>query len=279
MKYVVFSSGSQGNASLLRTNNLNILIDAGITKKQIEEGLAESGLKLEDINYLFITHEHVDHIRAISQLLKYPNIKIVISRGTLDFIIDYSKDHNRAKDLENIFIKTKNGSIIIIERIEDTIMYPSLKIDSLEVEFLPLFHDAREPIGFIFKEDNKKFCYITDTGYVHSDIMPLINNSDAYVLESNHDPELLMASDRPYYTKLRIIGDHGHMSNEDSMYILAKSIGDKTKLVMHAHISQECNLVMLINSKREEVFKEYNKDFKNVEFVSLGLFRTKEYEI
>ena len=266
MKYVVFSSGSQGNASLLRTNNLNILIDAGITKKQIEEGLAESGLKLEDINYLFITHEHVDHIRAISQLLKYPNIKIVISRGTLDFIIDYSKDHNRAKDLENIFIKTKNGSIMIIE-------------DSLEVEFLPLFHDAREPIGFLFKEDNKKFCYITDTGYVHSDIMPLINNADAYVLESNHDPELLMASDRPYYTKLRIIGDHGHMSNEDSMYILAKSIGDKTKLVMHAHISQECNLVMLINSKREEVFKEYNKDFKNVEFVSLGLFRTKEYEI
>ena len=158
-------------------------------------------------------------------------------------------------------------------------MYPTIDFNSLKVTILPLFHDAAEPIGFLFEEDNKKLCYITDTGYVHSDLMPLINNCEAYVLESNHDPELLMASDRPYYTKLRIIGDHGHISNEDSMYLLSRSIGDKTNLVMHAHVSQECNLSFLIENKRKEVFKQYNVKDENIDFVILGLAPTKEYLI
>ena len=279
MKYTVFSSGSAGNCSLLKTNELNILIDAGISKKQIEECLSSLNMSLNDINYLLITHEHIDHIRAFSQLIKLPNLKVIISKGTLKWITDYAREHNKIKDLENISYKLQTNMITEVERIDDTIMYPTININTLSISILPLFHDAREPIGFLFEEDNKKLCYITDTGYVHSDLMPLIYNCEAYVLESNHDPELLMASDRPYYTKLRIIGDHGHISNEDSMYLLSKSIGDKTNLVMHAHVSQECNLNILIENKRKEVFKQYNVDDKNIDFVILGLAPTKEYLI
>lgn len=279
MKLVVFSSGSSGNCSLLRTDKLNILIDAGISKKQIEECLIKLNLSLDDIDYLFITHEHVDHIKLLSALLRFPNLKIVLSKGTFDWITRYAREHDKVKDLERIFQKLQENKIYEIGRIDDTIMYPNLELDSLNVTFLPLFHDAAETIGFVFEEFGKKLCYITDTGYVHSDLMPIINNCDCYLLESNHDPALLMASDRPYYTKLRIIGDHGHMSNEDSMYILAKSIGDKTKTVLHAHVSQECNLSILINGKRDEVFKQYDVDCKNIEFAVLGLYMTKEYLI
>ncbi len=279
MKYTVFSSGSAGNCSVLKTNELNILIDAGISKKQIEECLNNVDLTLSDIDYLLITHEHIDHIRAFSQLIKLPNLKVITSKGTLKWITDYAREHNKIKDLENISYKLQSNMIIEMERIEDTIMYPSITLNTLKIEFLPLFHDANEPLGFVFEEDNKKLCYITDTGYVHSDLMPIIYNCEAYVLESNHDPELLMASDRPYYTKLRIIGDHGHISNEDSMYLLSKSIGDKTNLVMHAHVSQECNLNILIEGKRKEVFKQYNVDDKKIDFVILGLAPTKEYLI
>ena len=279
MKYTVFSSGSAGNCSVLKTNELNILIDAGISKKQIEECLNNVDLTLSDIDYLLITHEHIDHIRAFSQLIKLPNLKVITSKGTLKWITDYAREHNKIKDLENISYKLQSNMIIEMERIEDTIMYPSITLNTLKIEFLPLFHDANEPLGFVFEEDNKKLCYITDTGYVHSDLMPIIYNCDAYVLESNHDPELLMASDRPYYTKLRIIGDHGHISNEDSMYLLSRSIGDKTNLVMHAHVSQECNLNILIEGKRKEVFKQYNVDDKKIDFVILGLAPTKEYLI
>ncbi len=279
MKYTVFSSGSAGNCSVLKTNELNILIDAGISKKQIEECLNNVDLTLSDIDYLLITHEHIDHIRAFSQLIKLPNLKVITSKGTLKWITDYAREHNKIKDLENISYKLQSNMIIEMERIEDTIMYPSITLNTLKIEFLPLFHDANEPLGFVFEEDNKKLCYITDTGYVHSDLMPIIYNCEAYVLESNHDPELLMASDRPYYTKLRIIGDHGHISNEDSMYLLSRSIGDKTNLVMHAHVSQECNLNILIEGKRKEVFKQYNVDDKKIDFVILGLAPTKEYLI
>ena len=279
MKYTVFSSGSAGNCSVLKTNELNILIDAGINKKQIEECLNNVDLTLSDIDYLLITHEHIDHIRAFSQLIKLPNLKVITSKGTLKWITDYAREHNKIKDLENISYKLQSNMIIEMERIEDMIMYPSITLNTLKIEFLPLFHDANEPLGFVFEEDNKKLCYITDTGYVHSDLMPIIYNCEAYVLESNHDPELLMASDRPYYTKLRIIGDHGHISNEDSMYLLSRSIGDKTNLVMHAHVSQECNLNILIEGKRKEVFKQYNVDDKNIDFVILGLAPTKEYLI
>ncbi len=279
MKYTVFSSGSSGNCSVLKTNELNILIDAGISKKQIEEGLSGVGLSLNDIDYLFITHEHIDHIKSFSALIKLPKLKIVTSKGTLKWITDYARNHNKVKDLENISYKLQTNMIIELERIEDTIMYPDLELNSLKVTFLPLFHDCNEPLGFLFEEDNKKLCYITDTGYVHSDLMPIIYNCEAYVLESNHDPELLMASDRPYYTKLRIIGDHGHISNEDSMYLLSRSIGDKTNLVMHAHVSQECNLNFLIEGKRKEVFKQYNVNAENIDFVILGLAPTKEYLI
>ena len=182
MKYTVFSSGSAGNCSLLKTNELNILIDAGISKKQIEECLSPLNMSLNDINYLLITHEHIDHIRAFSQLIKLPNLKVIISKGTLKWITDYAREHNKIKDLENISYKLQTNMITEVERIDDTIMYPTININTLSISILPLFHDAREPIGFLFEEDNKKLCYITDTGYVHSDLMPLIYNCEAYVL-------------------------------------------------------------------------------------------------
>ena len=102
MKYTVFSSGSADNCSLLKTNELNILIDAGISKKQIEECLSPLNMSLNDINYLLITHEHIDHIRAFSQLIKLPNLKVIISKGTLKWITDYAREHNKIKDLENV---------------------------------------------------------------------------------------------------------------------------------------------------------------------------------
>ena len=99
------------------------------------------------------------------------------------------------------------------------------------------------------------------------------------MLESNHDPEILLSSDRPYNLKMRILSDHGHLSNLDSMLTLAKTIGENPKLIMHAHISQECNLTQIIELERDKVFKEYEIDTKDIDFVILRPFRSKEYEI
>ncbi len=279
MKVVVFSSGSSGNCTLLRTNKCNILIDCGLTKKTINDCLSKYDLSLADINYLFITHEHIDHVKSFSQMLKLSNIKIYITKGTLDAIYRQCYKDNKNTDCDNINERLKNNTIIPIERMPNSILYPKFIVDDFIVQILPIFHDAEEPIGFTFESDSKKLCYITDTGYVHKDLGEFINNCDAYILESNHDPEMLLHSSRPYHLKLRILSDHGHLSNENSMVTLANAIGDKTRLVMHAHVSEECNLSPIIEMTRKRVLDGYGIVTDNINFVILSRRPSGEYEI
>lgn len=279
MKFSVFSSGSDGNCTLVQTDNVNILIDAGITRKQILENLARYGLKLEDISALLITHEHIDHVKALPQLLKECHLRIYMSSGTLQALMESYSRSGKEKVYDLLMEKKNTGDLIIINRIENSILYPAYMESDLKIQVLPLFHDARECIGFSFTNLDKKLVYITDTGYVHQAIYDEIANADAYVLESNHDPEILMHSERPYMLKIRILGDHGHMSNEDSMITLCNVMGPKTKIILHAHISQECNLTEIIELTRQKVFNDFGIDATNVEFGILKPYFSGDYEI
>ena len=175
--------------------------------------------------------------------------------------------------------RLKNNTITPIEREQDSMLYPKYIIDDFVVQVLPTFHDASEPIGFTFESNEKKLCYITDTGYVHRDLKDYIYNCDCYILESNHDPELLLHSNRPYHLKLRILSDHGHLSNEDSMVCLANIMGEKTKVVMHAHISEECNLTPILEMTRKRVFDSFNIKRDDITYVILSRRPSGEYII
>ena len=277
MKINVFSSGSAGNCTLVSSGEENILIDVGITKKQIDENLSLHSLTLNDINAVLITHEHVDHIRAFNSIIKYDNIKIYITKGTLDFI--FESNRNKPNIYNLLQERLKEGKIVILNRVKDNIFYESFSLINLKIDVIPTFHDARESIGFVINEGLKKLVFITDTGYVHQALYENISNAECYILESNHDPQLVMASSRPYSLKMRILSEHGHMSNEDSMVTLAHVMGDKTKYVMHAHVSQECNLDYIIEKTREKVFYDYALDTSNIEFVILKPYPNDEVEI
>ncbi len=279
MKFSVFSSGSDGNCTLVQTGKVNILIDAGITRKQILENLERYSLNLKDISALLITHEHIDHIKALPQLLKECHLRVYMSGGTYMAIKESYSRPGKEKVYELLLEKKNNGDLIIINRIENSILYPFFMESDLKIQVLPLFHDAKECIGFSFTNEDKKLVYITDTGYVHQAIYSEIANADAYVLESNHDPEILMHSERPYMLKIRILGDHGHMSNEDSMITLCNVMGPKTKIVLHAHISQECNLTEIIELTREKVFNDFGIEAKGVKFGILKPYFSGDYEI
>ena len=265
MMIKILASGSSGNSTYLKIADKNILIDAGISRKRIVDALAKINVLLDDIDYIFITHEHVDHIGGLLNVLKKSKAAIFLTEGTYDKLM-MLKDYNLVDSKRFKLIPKLNEG------------YKPFKLADLEVLALPCYHDASEPVGYLFSSNNKKITYLTDTGYVDGDVLEVIKDSDAYIFECNHDPEILMASNRPYPLKMRILGDHGHLSNADSLYALANLIGSHTKYVFLAHISRECNLKEIIEITKKKIFNKLGVDFKNTEFIYTYPFDIDEVE-
>lgn len=275
MTIQLFSSGSIGNCCLVKTPNNNILIDVGISKKCIIENLEKNNLTLTDISIILITHAHEDHIRSLGSIIKVTQAIIYMSLGTYNDIMN-SKDK---RIVEIVKFKKETGQINFICAPQESLLYYELDLNGDIIKPFPTFHDATESVGYIINSVDKKIVYVTDTGYIHHTLLSLLTDADAYVIESNYDPFTLMNSDRPYYNKMRTLSDHGHMSNEDAMVVLAKVMGPKTKLVMHAHISLECNLSQIVIDTREKVLNDYGICTEGITFVITSPNPTKEYEL
>lgn len=243
MKFLSIASGSKGNCSYIETANYKILIDAGIPYTRIANALKENDVDVKDLTHLFITHEHSDHVNGLKILLKNANPTIYVSKGT------------------NAYLKL-TSNVQIIKALEP------LYFENLTVTPIPLSHDAKEPLGFVFKNDVKSICYITDTGYINKDLLGLLHNHNLYYLESNHDPYLLRTSRRPYHLIKRILNEKGHLSNEDSAYYFSKMKGDNTKYVIHAHISEECNNQEAIKNTYQQVLMTQGVSTDNLEFLN-----------
>ncbi len=234
MKIIVVGSGSKGNCYYIENGNTRILIDAGLSYKKVNEAIGDVS-----INGIFITHEHSDHINSLKVVANKYKTEVYLTEKTFDGISN--------KEFSYSFIESKD----------------TIKFDDMIVESIPIFHDARDPVGYIIYCKDKKVVFITDTGYVHNSLLKKISNADVYIVEANHDPDVLMNSERPYELKRRILGDRGHMCNEDSAVLLCDTIGVNTKAILHAHISLECNLEELIIQTMKNIFAENKLDYNN----------------
>ncbi len=215
MKFLAIASSSKGNSSYLETKSIKALIDVGVSYTKIKNALKEIDVDISEITHVFITHEHSDHVKGLKMLLKHHSPEVYLTKGT--------NSHLKLEDVN------------IIKALEEVV------IGDLSFLPIPLSHDAKEAVGFVFKSNDKSICYITDTGYIISELTPLLENHTLYFLESNYDPFTLLHSERPYHLKRRIIDEKGHLSNEESAYYFSLLKGDKTKYLIHAHISEECN--------------------------------------
>lgn len=206
----VLSSGSKGNATLITNNHITILIDAGITLKNAEKRMNNS---IKNIDIIILTHIHDDHIKGLNSYLKkyHPVILTQIEKEVLENKINY----------ENIIYDN------------------NYNIDNININLFNLSHDVKCS-GISIKE-NKELIYMTDTGYINNKILKKIENKDTYIIESNHDIEMLRNSKYPFYLQQRILGDKGHLSNEDTAKYLKQIIGENTKNIVLAHLSQENN--------------------------------------
>jgi len=236
MKFIILASGSKGNSTYLEIGNEKILIDCGISYKQVRLRLAEHNKTIDGLTKVFITHEHGDHIAHLGMLAKKHDFDIYLSEGSL-------------KNL-----KKKIKYEIDCRRYKTCVPEEMLEFDNFKVLPFNVYHDALEPFGYRFYENDKSLVYITDTGYFPQRKYSLIANAEAYIIESNHEVEMLLESARPWMLKRRILDDEGHLSNEDSANLLLNLAGDRTKIIVLAHLSEECNL-------RSKALEAYNKAF------------------
>ena len=252
MRISVLASGSRGNSTYIETNSTKSLIDIGMTSLYIEKKLTSLNINPKDINYIFITHTHTDHIAGLKVFIKKYNPTVFLTRKMYDEIIK---------------IFPINNYIII----EDKIV-----IDDLIINIFKTSHDTDDSVGYVFSSNNKDFVYVTDTGYINNKNYGLLENRNIYVFESNHDVEMLMNnSNYPYHTKQRILGDKGHLSNKDSSYYLSKLVGDKTKYIVLAHLSEQNNDPSLAYNTLEQKLKNKNiniivaKQMENTELIEV----------
>ena len=233
MKIINLASGSKGNATLIKTTKKNILIDIGIPISNLEKRLGKSFPK---IDALIITHTHTDHIKGLKSIIKLQNPEIYTIENDLEEKVISEKIH-----------RDKN-----------------ITIGNLEIELFELSHDV-PCAGVYLKENETELVYITDTGYVKNKLLSKYKNKDIYILESNYEEEMLTNGKYPYHLKQRIRSDKGHISNEDSCRYLKNFIGNKTKYIMLAHLSEENNDPEKVE---ERVFKLLEKlDYKPTKII------------
>jgi len=234
--FASLGSGSEGNCFLVRTEQTIIMIDCGFNYKETERRLSELDLTFQNVDRIFITHEHEDHMRAIKMIIKKANIPISCSYGT-------------AK------------KIGIIDEVSLINAGDILKEKDLQIEVVPVPHDAREPCHYIFKKDALKIGIITDFGSLTPKIIESYSNLNYLVVEANHDASLLMHSSYPTSLKNRIYGKLGHANNDLTFELISQINKEKLKKIVFCHLSKLNNQKEIIKNTVKEYFNEFKCEF------------------
>lgn len=219
MKFCSLYSGSSGNSIFIASDNAKVLIDAGLAGKKIDDALKHIGEESSSIDGIFITHEHIDHIKGVGVLSRKYDIPI------------YANDNTWAVMEKNIG-KIKEHNIRIMDR------RSSITINDLEIRSFNIPHDAIAPVGYTVSYAGKSASVVTDFGVFTEEIRDNIIDSDIILLESNHDVNMLRMGPYPYKLKLRVLGENGHLSNEDcGSAIVSLLKNDKKKQIVLGHLS------------------------------------------
>lgn len=224
MRFCSIASGSSGNCIYIGNSNTHLLIDTGISKKKIEEGLDKIGLTGDDITAILITHEHVDHIQGLGVFCRKYQVPIYATGGTVKGILDYK---GLGKLPDGLLHEIKVGEPF---EIQDMQVYP-----------FAISHDANEPSAYRIECDGKKIAIATDLGEYDDTIVANLQGLDGILLEANHDVHMVEVGPYPYPLKQRVLGRRGHLSNELSGRLLCDILHDKLQFIVLGHLSKENN--------------------------------------
>jgi phosphoribosyl 1,2-cyclic phosphodiesterase len=235
LRFRILGSGSAGNAALLQTDDTRVLVDAGFSARKLAELLAEAGESLARIDAILLTHEHGDHAAALTGLARFPAIKVFANRATAAALQAGLKHRVDWQLFET-------GA---------TFRFRDLEISSFAVP-----HDAQDPVGFLIAhgEDDllsPRHClaWLTDLGHAPAHVRERIREADVLVVEANHCPLMLEADTRrPWSTKQRISGRHGHLSNAAARELLESVASPRWRHVFLTHLSRDCNSLAAVEA-------------------------------
>lgn len=224
MRLCSIASGSSGNCIYVGSDCAHVLIDAGISGRRVEAGLNSLELTGRDLDGILITHEHSDHIKGLGVLARKYGIPIYATGGTVDAMV---RSGSLGKIPEGIFREIREDESFLIK---DLVVNP-----------FTIPHDAAQPVGYRLECGEHSVGIATDLGKYNEYIIENLQNLDALLLEANHDIRMLQVGRYPYYLKQRIMGDRGHLSNENAGQLLCRLLHDNLKAVFLGHLSKENN--------------------------------------
>lgn len=225
MKLMSIASGSSGNSILVGSDNTTLLVDVGISKKRITEGLKNADVDFSDIDGILITHEHIDHVKSLGVISRSYNIPIYATEET-NRQLTYMKKQLGDFDFD------------LLTNIE---VDKSFTIGDIEITPHAIWHDAADPVCYSFINNGKKASIATDMGDFDDYIVNCLKDSDAMLIEANHDVKMLEVGPYPYQLKMRILGKRGHLSNELSGKLIRQLLNDHIHCIMLGHLSDKNN--------------------------------------
>lgn len=248
MKFMTIASGSSGNCSLIGSDKASLLLDAGVSRKKIQDGLKTCDMTLDDIDGILVTHEHIDHVRAIGVISRNKEIPIYATQGTCEAL----KACSALGEFDFELLKP-----ISVEQ--------PFFIGDIEVTAHSTWHDASDPVCYSLINNNKKVSVATDMGDYNDYIVDSLKESDILLIEANHDIRMLQAGSYPYKLKQRILGRYGHLSNEAGGRLIKSLLNAHINSIFLGHLSNENNHPELAYEavKLELMGNKYSDDVRN----------------
>ena len=242
VQFTILGSGSSGNCAYVETENSRVLIDAGFSPRQIRQRLATIGRTPENLSAILITHEHADHISGLFGLAEKFRIPIYCNRDTQEAIAWSLKERWNSKR-DPLFDGMEKTAADFLEKLEWRLFQTGdrFELNDVLVETFPIPHDAQDPVGFLLRTYAGNFGFVTDLGHMTKLVIERVRAANVLVLESNHDIRMLQDSNRSWTLKQRILGRHGHLSNEAAADAATEIMSDGLKHLYLAHLSRECN--------------------------------------
>jgi phosphoribosyl 1,2-cyclic phosphodiesterase len=269
MRMTVLASGSKGNSTLVASSRTRILVDAGLSCRELMKRMQMANEDPATIDALLITHEHQDHVQGVAVLARKLGVPVYFTQATHRAWMRWMMPQKRLTYAAWLALRQQPPGVeerpVAVEKAEDPCSLPGVEyfaagsgfsIGDIVVTPFTIPHDAADPVGFVFESDGVRMAIATDLGYMPPNVKMAIRNCDVLMLESNHDLEMLRDGPYPWSVKQRVMSRVGHLSNEAASDFLEKNYDGNASYVVLAHLSESNNLPELARVTAERALRD-----------------------